>query len=304
MTKFEIRVPCSSANLGPGFDALGLALSLYLYVEVQALDSDEFEIVILEATQGLSLEPEVNLLTQMITQTLTRYGKSPKKKIKLKIKSEIPFGSGLGSSSTAIIAAVMIANQVGDLHLNRDALLDICCEIEGHPDNICPGFLGNLTVSVYSKPCIYLTISFPEEIKIMAATPSYQLPTEKARQVLPNYYSREDVVFNIQRASALPHILSNPSYWNRLKDVLQDKIHQPFRLSLLPGFETVLRIEEEGCLGAFVSGAGPTALILYLNNEEKIEQFVRDAFSKHGFTTTVRHLKVDVHGALLTMKSQ
>ena len=297
MTLFTIKVPCSSANLGPGFDALGLALSLYLVVHAEVVDASAFSMEIVQASDGLPMDVKNNLLTQMIQQTLVKFNKSPKKKISLKINSEIPLGSGLGSSSTAVIAAVMISNQVGELHLSRDALLDLCCEIEGHPDNICPGFLGNLTVSVYAKPCIYLTIPFPEEIKIIAATPNYQLATELARNALPTHYSREDVVYNIQRASALPHILSNPSYWNRLKDVLQDKIHQPYRLKLLPGFEDILKININGCLGSFVSGAGPTALILYLNNALEIEKFVNEAFGKHGHTTTIRHLKVDAHGA-------
>ena len=299
---FSIRVPCSSANLGPGFDSLGLALTLYLNVDIKVAESPEFLMEIAKATVGLSTDPKENLLTQMITHTLSKFNKSPKKKLVLCIDSEIPFGSGLGSSSTAVIAAAMIANQIGDMYLSKDAMLDLCCEIEGHPDNITPGFLGNLTVSVHSQPCIYLTIPFPEQIKIMAATPSYQLATEKARKALPSHYSREDVVYNIQRASALPHILRNPAYWNRLKDVLQDKIHQPYRLKLLPGFEDILEINVDGCLGSFVSGAGPTALILYLNNEKAIGAFVTTAFAKHGFTTTIRHLEVDTHGALLKLE--
>eukprot|EP00834_Sanchytrium_tribonematis_P001044 NODE_22_length_42145_cov_1.310612.p18 type:complete len:304 gc:universal NODE_22_length_42145_cov_1.310612:36013-36924(+) len=302
MSSFSVRVPCSSANIGPGFDSLGIALSLYLNVLCAVEESEVFEMEITKVSEGLSKNPDENLLTQMVEKILNQYNRKLKKEIHLIIESEIPLGAGLGSSSTAVIAGVMIANEIGDLNLNRDALLDLCCSIEGHPDNVCPAFLGNFTVSVYAKPCIYLTIPFPDKIKILAATPSYQLATEKARQALPQTYSREDVVFNIQRASALPHILNNPSLWHRLKDVLQDKIHQPYRLTLLPGFEKILNMSIDGCLGSFVSGAGPTALVFYIHNGPLIENYIKECFAAFGYDTTIRQLKVDNGGALLNKR--
>ena len=303
MANFTIRVPASSANLGPGFDSLGLALSLYLHVSVLTTESDSLQMRIISTSPGLTRDVDKNLLTVTIANTLLKFNKAPKKLIQLEIDSEIPLGSGLGSSSTAVIAGVMIANEIGQLELNKDALLNLCCDIEGHPDNICPGFLGNLTVSVNAKPCIYLTIPFPNEIKIIAATPSYELATEKARKALPDMYPREDVVYNIQRASALPHVLSNPSHWHLLKEVLQDKIHQTYRLPFLPGFSDILSMSIDGCLGTFVSGAGPTALVLYISNEEIIIDFVKKAFQKYNHTTTIRKLQVDTDGASLKINS-
>lgn len=252
----KLRVPASTANLGPGFDSFGCALSLYN--EYTFEKSDRLEIT------GCPEEfcNEQNLTVAVFKKALVAMGE-PFTGLKLHMETHIPVSSGLGSSAAMIVAGAKGANALYGSRLSDQELFELCTSVEGHPDNIAPAFFGGMTVSVMeqSKP---LTVKFPvhPELRFIAMIPDFPLSTKMARSVLPQTVSREDAIFNESHAGLLTIALENGDE-KLIRTAMQDKLHQPYRRSLIKDIDAVEKAAmEAGAISFCISGAGPTCLCL------------------------------------------
>ncbi|EOO02608.1 putative homoserine kinase protein [Phaeoacremonium minimum UCRPA7] len=329
---FIIKTPCSSANIGPGFDVIGLALSMYLELHVtidRSKQKSECPLNCRVTYEGegedsgeISLDPDVNLLTRVALYVLRCNGQRAfPVETHVHIKNPIPLGRGLGSSGAAVVAGVMLGKEVGKLNLTNDRLFDYCLMIERHPDNVGAALFGGF-VGTYLKPLSpedlarteiplaevlpapaggvdtgetppdpphgighHITFPWASEIKAVAIIPDFEVPTANARAVLPAQYPRPDVTFNLQRIALLPVALGqSPPNPDLIYLAMQDKLHQPYRQTLIPGLteivESMTPSTQPGLLGVCLSGAGPTILALATTNFEEIATNIINRFKK------------------------
>ncbi|KAJ5080995.1 hypothetical protein N7456_013705 [Penicillium angulare] len=336
MNSFVIRTPCSSANIGPGFDVIGLALSLHLELHVTIDSSKSSSELPLncaityedqsKSAEQISLDPEVNLITRVALYVLRCHNQRAfPVETKVHIINPIPLGRGLGSSGTAVVSGVMLGNAVGNLGLSKERLLDYCLMIERHPDNVAASLFGGFVGTYLNelkpedvarkeiplsevlpspaggidtgleppKPPMgighYRKFDWAPEIKAIAIIPDFVVPTANARNVLPESYSRADVVFNLQRAALLPAALgTSPPDPDMIFLAMQDRVHQPYRKTLIPGLTEVLQLmtpaTQPGLLGICLSGAGPTILALATERFEEIADRIIARFASNNIT--------------------
>lgn len=259
---YRLRLPATSANLGPGFDALGLALGLWLDVEAEA--APQFSVAATGRDVSLVGSLEGNLLLETYRE-LAPGGPA----LDLRIRNEIPLGMGCGSSAAALLAGVMLANQFGELGLTADEVLNEACRREGHPDNVAACFYGGLTVSAMSNGKVE-TATFGLELpwRLLVALPEVSLATSEARAMLPDTYSRADVVMNLQ-ATALLVAAFAQGRPELLKAGTRDFVHQPYRMGACPLLASLLPLA--GCWGIHsvtLSGAGPSVLLIVDGNAD------------------------------------
>jgi homoserine kinase len=280
MSWFTVRVPASSANLGPGFDALGLALGVYLTCRFR--QSDNLEI----SAEGRDADQISTRADNLIWQTALSVARDLRMQmptIELHIQNEIPLAKGMGSSAAALTAGVVIADRLLDLHWKPLRILDEAARLEGHPDNVAPCTLGSIVASAIDSGGVTraVRLDLPQRFGLAVVVPDFDLPTAKARAVLPSGYSREDAVFNVQRASLLIAALATGSTW-AFPAALEDRFHQPYRAALVPGLEEILKLRAPGLLGCALSGAGPSILVFYERGYEHVCDLVRQIFGLHG----------------------
>src|SRR5580658_334431 len=237
----RIRVPGSSANLGPGFDALALALSLYVDVAAAPRSGEPRVRLTGEHSAGLP-QDDSNLIWQAFLHAFRKAGQSAPD-LQLEVRNEIPLGRGLGSSGAAAVAGIALANVVGRLHMSPLDVLMLAVEVEGHPDNVAASALGGL--AVVAPPSQAIRLPWPERIATVVASPDVQLATSRARAALPDSYSRADAVFNLQRATLLVAAAASGNT-AALRVALQDRWHQPYRAVLVPGLEDALAMDCPG----------------------------------------------------------
>ncbi|KAK4569797.1 hypothetical protein LTR86_002766 [Recurvomyces mirabilis] len=323
----SIKVPCSSANIGPGFDVIGLALSLWLELQVTVGDDAskgaQHNCRITYEGQGegsVDLSPERNLISQTALYVLRCHQqRSFPEPTHVHIKNPIPLGRGLGSSGAAVVAGVSLGNEVGKLGMTKDRILDFCLMIERHPDNVAAALYGGFVGSYLKEldpeemkrkevplaevlpapqggedtgltppiPPIDIGkhIRFPwaSEIKCIAIIPDFEVATAKARSVLPTTYAKADVIYNLQRVALLTSALGqSPPNPELIYDGMQDKVHQPYRKTLIPGLTEILQsvtpASHPGLLGVCLSGAGPTVLALATDRFEDIAKSLIERF--------------------------
>ncbi|KAK0208873.1 GHMP kinase, partial [Desarmillaria ectypa] len=329
---FRIRVPATSANIGPGFDVVGLSLSLYLTLAVsvpQVPPSPHAPPLITYSGEGadeVPLDAYKNLTTRVALYVLRCHSiRAFPSGLKIYVDNEIPFGRGLGSSGAAVIAGVLLGNQLGNLKLPRERLLDFALMVERHPDNVTAALVGGFVGSYLreldeaateaaSVPLSEVLPEYPpdasedwgldppappggighfvrfgwsESIKAVAIVPRFELSTAKAREVLPTSYSRKDLVFNLQRLAVLTTALAqSPPDPDLIYEAMKDRVHQPYRKTLIPGLPEVTSIitpsSHPGLLGICLSGAGPTILALATHGFEAIAEDARLIFKKTG----------------------
>lgn len=319
---FQIKAPCSTANIGPGFDVLGISLSLYLTLDVQVNGKDmtkDFEMTYSgEGAKDVPLIPEQNLITKAALYVLSSNGiQQLPKPLKIHVDNPIPLGRGLGSSGAAVVAGILLGNALGQLNLDRNRLLDYCLMIERHPDNVAAALMGGFVASYLRElspedmegipesetllevdpknpapqPPLgighFLRLKWNPEIKCIAIVPQFKVATAEARSVLPNSYEKKDVIFNFQRLAVLTTALGqSPPDADLIYNAMQDKIHQPYRKTLIPGLPEVLSSitpeKYDGLLGICLSGAGPTILALATKNFDSIAQAAQAVFKEHG----------------------
>ena len=265
-------MPASTANLGPGFDVLGLALGLYNDIEVERTEGEMTLTVEGEGAERLQALGTQNLVSRAVSGTLGKFGKQPTG-LRVRMLNRIPLSRGLGSSSAAAMGGVAAAAALAGVLLSTEELLDLALPFEGHPDNITPALLGGLTVAtvVHGKVrCVKLPV--PEALSAVAVIPEFHLATAKARRALPPTVPRADAVFNVGRVALLLAALQ-AGRLDLLREAVRDRLHQPYRAPLVPGMDEVLAEgEAAGALACFLSGAGPTLLALVAGNGAEVGQ--------------------------------
>ena len=264
----RVRVPATSANIGPGFDAMGLALKLYNEFGFESLEKG-IEIV--------GFQEKYNNYDNLVLKSVRRLYQAAGRElmgIRITVKEGIPVSRGLGSSAACIVGGLVGANALLDGPLSKDELISLAVEIEGHPDNVVPAFEGGLTVSYAKDGSVrHEKINFDyEKLLLYALIPDFEVSTEKARKALPETFPLEDVVCNISRTAMLVASFLNGKFGN-LWDILSDRVHQPYRSRLINGFDSIeekmIELEFDGL---FISGAGPTLMgILSERDSRKVE---------------------------------
>ena len=292
-----VRVPASTANLGPGFDCLGLALDIYNTVELSLAVATTVEITG-EGQGQLSLGPN-NLVLQAAERLAEQTGQQVPG-WHLRPHNEIPLARGLGSSSAAIVGGLVAANELLQGGLDRQQLLEIATEIEGHPDNVAPALYGGLTACcVEAEDVCCIRLDAPRELDIGVVIPRFEVSTEQARQVLPEQVSFDDAIFNVSRAACTLAALV-AGRWEVLSGVMKDRLHQPHRASLIPGMaEVIAAAEEAGARGAALSGSGPTVVAFATEQRDAILEAMVKAFGNFNVAATAFWTKANNQGAVL-----
>lgn len=256
----HLRLPATSANLGPGFDALGLAMAFYLTVE--ASEAAAFQIQAAGRNGDLCGDTANSLIVKTYKDVLAKNGKAAAP-LHLALENEIPLGMGCGSSAAALLAGVLLADFFGNLGWSDQQILEEACHREGHPDNVAACYLGGMTASTDSKGQI-LTATCGNNINwsLLVALPSASLATEKARALLPSSYSRADAVANVQNTALLVSAFAL-NRGDLLRVAMEDRIHQPYRMEACPLLAKLLPLRDSpGVLGVALSGAGPSVLTI------------------------------------------
>ncbi|CUS11016.1 unnamed protein product [Tuber aestivum] len=344
-----IKVPCSSANIGPGFDVVGLSLSIWLTLRVSIVTTVDtttsthtLNCKITYEGEGAShvpLDADANLITRTALYVLKCHGQRTfPPTTHVHIVNPIPLGRGLGSSGAAVVAGVLLANSVGKLDLSRDRMTDYCLMIERHPDNVMAAMMGGFVGSylreldpadmerkeiplaeVLPEPAggvdtglrppepplgigHYIKFGWAKEVKAVAIIPDFEVSTATARGVLPEAYSKKDMIFNLQRLAVLTTALTrSPPDAELIYQAMQDKVHQPYRKHLIPGLPEILASvtpqSHPGLLGICLSGAGPTILALATHNFEHIAEMIMTRFKREGITCRYELLEPAYEGA-------
>lgn len=351
--KFKISVPASSANIGPGFDVLGIGLNLYLTLDVsvspgdaQVTNEDPNNCLVSysEDSEGASdvpLRSDENLITRtalyvMRCNDVRHFPLGTK----VHVHNPIPLGRGLGSSGAAVVAGVILANEIAKLNFSKQRMLDYCLMIERHPDNITAammgGFVGSylrdLSATEMERKEIPLSEVLPEpaggadtglvppvpphdigrhikydwckEVKCIAIIPDFEVSTAKSRGVLPTAYTAKDMIFNLQRLAVLTTALTrSPPDPELIYPAMQDRVHQPYRKTLIPGLTEILASvtprTHPGLLGICLSGAGPTILALATENFDTIAEEIINRFAKEKISCTWKLLDLAYDGAIV-----
>jgi homoserine kinase len=288
MSWITLRVPASSANLGPGFDALGLALNIYLECRFRPSARLSIEARGRDADQISTGEDNLVWQTALAVAADTGGRLSP---IELMIDNQIPIGRGLGSSAAALTAGVVIADRLLGLHWEPARILDEAARIEGHPDNVAACVLGSIVASAIDSEGVAraVRLELPKRFGVAVVTPDFVLPTVEARAVLPETYSSKDAIFNVQRSALLIAALATGSV-DAFPAALEDRLH------LVPGLEEALKLRAPGLLGCALSGAGPSVLVFYERGCENVCELVRQAFRLRGHDSEVLWTEVADHG--------
>lgn len=308
--KVSYKVPATTANLGPGFDCLGLALPIYniITIEETVMPSTGIEVNVMKDFENAELIEELdsipndkdNIVYKAVEILYNLVGQDPSE-IKINIKSSIPIAKGLGSSASVIVGGLMAANDLLGNPADEAALLSIATEAEGHPDNVVPAILGGLVMSSMEDDgsVIYRRLDWPEDWHITVCIPDFELATNISRSVLPEKVPMEDAKFNARRLAMLIHAIDTVDA-KLMKSALEDRLHQPYREKLVPGFKEIKEAlkHEENVLGTVISGAGPSIVIFsQKNNIEKIYQTVKEVWDNMNVHCDIRTLTVEKCGA-------
>ncbi|GAA5503353.1 homoserine kinase [Deinococcus xinjiangensis] len=297
---FTVRAPASSANLGPGFDSLGLSVPLYTTLRVTP--QDVTEVVPLGPELENTPADESNYVYKAMLLAAKRAGQDlPPARIE--IETEVPLARGLGSSAAALVAGVVAGNELLGRPLDDPAVLDVTAREEGHPDNVAPALFGGIVVATLDKlGTHYVRLDPPANLGVTVLVPDFELSTSKARAVLPREYSRADAVHALSHAALLAAALAGGRL-DLLKHAMQDYIHQIWRAPLVPGLSDILDdAHKHGALGAALSGAGPTVLCFHDTREDtaRLHTYLHGVMTKNGLTGRVMDFPIDTAGTVVT----
>jgi homoserine kinase len=294
--RVHVRVPATSANLGPGFDALGLALALYN--EVTAREADRVSVTVEGEGAGRLPADADNVVARGVRQAYEAAGR-PFKGVALACVNRVPPARGLGSSAAAWVGGLVAGNALLGEPLSRDALLALAARAEGHPDNVTAALLGGLTVSCAHGDGRVAAVSLPvpSVVRWVVLVPEVTSATAEARAVLPSSYSRGDAVFNVQRVALLLAALQAQRI-DLLPAALDDRLHQPHRLRLFPWMPSVVEAARAaGALGCVLSGAGPSLLAAVAGDAEAVARAMERALGAAGVRGRASAIAVDTEGA-------
>lgn len=295
---FTVRVPATIANMGPGFDSFGMAVTLYNRFHFKEAEQDALRFARSGSadTSVLTGEaPGANILFRAMEHLYQQTGRQ-RPCFDITVEADIPVARGLGSSSTAIVAGLVAANQFLGEPFQTNQLLDMAIRMEGHPDNVAPALLGGV-VLYDTAPYI---MPWPMEWRVMVLSPSYTVMTEEARRILPKTVSLEDSIFNLRKASVLTYALLREDP-DALRASLQDRLHQPYRRQLIREYDAIEKlVMDDGAFGMIISGSGSTMAVFYPTVLhafllEKLETLIR----QEGWDMVLNDVTVDTDGAQL-----
>lgn len=300
------KIPATSANIGSGFDSVGLALTLYN--EIQIFDNEdsrkiEFEIY---GEGENEISKKDNMIYSAMKLVFKKLKSKPDKGYIVKCINRIPLSRGLGSSSAAIVGGLLSANyMLGNKLIIEKDILNMAVQIEGHPDNVAPAILGGIISGVVKKneDFKYIKIKPPKNLKAIVSIPDFYLSTEIARNILPKEIKREDAIFNISRAAMLTTAL----FSNRL-DLLEvateDKIHQDYRAKFIPNLQKLFKeTKKAGAYSSTISGAGSSILALAKDDKNiinKVSEAMRLSFEKKNVRSVIKVLNIPSKGIIIT----
>ncbi len=307
--KVSVKVPATSANIGPGFDCMGLALPLYntVTIEETVLPGTGVEINVIsesEAVSAMSIEhiplDENSLAYKAVELLYNSIGQTPGE-LKITIKSQIPIARGLGSSSSVVVGSLIAANELLGRPADDAALLSIACELEGHPDNITPAITGGLVITSQEEDgsVVYRKLNWPEEWAITVCIPDFELSTDIARSVLPKEVPMKDAIFNTKRLGMFIQAV-NTKDSELMRYALQDRLHQPYRIKLIQGLEDIINNLRhiENVLGCVISGAGSSILVISeKNNLDNIKSVVKETWENQNIKCIIKTMSIEQSGA-------
>ncbi len=309
--KISVKVPATTANIGPGFDCLGMALPIYntITIEETVLPGTGIEINVINdenVTNDLILEhvpqDENSIIYKAVELLYNSIGQTPSE-LKITVQSQIPIARGLGSSASVIVGGLLAANELLGKPADEVALLSIATEVEGHPDNVTPAIVGGLVLTSQEDDgrIVYTKLDWPEEWAITVCIPDYELSTDISRSVLPKEVPMPDAVFNAKRLGMFVQAV-NKKDEILMRLALQDKLHQPYRMKLVPGLDKIIENlkHEEDVLGCVLSGAGPSILVISRkNNLDKIRSIVKETWEDLNVKVDIKTLPVEPLGAMV-----
>lgn len=306
--KVSVKTPATIANLGPGFDSFGLAIPLYNIVSVEetVLPGSGIEInIINEKNNDESNVSDIpldktNIVYKAIELLYNFIGQVPNE-LKISIKTQIPISRGLGSSASVIVGGLIAANELLGRPADEKVLMSIATEIEGHPDNIAPAFLGGVTMSSWEDDgsVIYRKLPWNDEWKLLVCVPDYELNTEISRSVLPKEVPMKDAIFNLKRSGMFIDALYSKDE-ELLKLALKDKLHQPYREKLVPGLSEIMNNlkHTNGVIGTVLCGAGPSVLVIYNGiGAAEIKEVVANSWNYFNVNANFLNLPIEKIGA-------
>lgn len=294
----KVRIPATSANIGSGFDALGVAVSMYNYVYMEEWDSLS---ILSRDGADIPLDEE-NLVWKTVHHLYEVCGR-PLKGLRLEQLSHIPFARGLGSSSACIIGGLLGANQMMGNPLQQDEIIDMAAVMEGHPDNSTPALTGGLITAVLDGGKVhYVKQEVQSDLKFAVVIPDFELKTSLARSVLPEQVSHMDARFNLSRSALMAVSLYSGKYEN-LRVAADDRLHHPYRLDLIPNGRAVMDMcYENGAYCSYISGAGSSLMSIVDDGVLDFEQKTRDGLDGMGLHAWKLHiLSIDNKGAILML---
>jgi homoserine kinase len=298
--KVCVKVPGSTANLGPGFDTLGMALNLYAWIEMGFAEETAIH---LHGEQMAGIPTTKSNLVYKVAQMVFEEAGEHHPELDISMYSDIPLTRGLGSSASAIVGGMVAANRLIGDKLSADQLFQMSTRLENHPDNVGASLYGGLVTAFWDGDrAEHVRIEPDARLEVLAVIPEFQLATEKARHVLPEHVSMKDAVFNVGHSSVLVAALCTGRL-EMIRHAMKDALHQPYRSGLIPGMGEILReAHRYGALGVALSGAGPTLLALVDAADDpkhrlRLESFLLDTLSKEGVKAQTAWLKPCLTGA-------
>ena len=306
--KVSVKVPATTANVGPGFDCFGIALSIYntITLEETVYPTTGLEINIMgneEEGTSTALIPtnESNLIYKAMELLYNYTGQTPPA-LRINVQSNIPIAKGLGSSASVIVGGVLAANKLLNNPADEAALLSVANEVEGHPDNIVPAMLGGFTLASAEDDgsIVYRKIEWPDSWKLTLCIPDYELATQISRSVLPATVPFADATFNAKRCAMFIEALHSKDE-DLMKYALSDRLHQPYRSRLVPGFDEINEtLKEIDVIGTVISGAGPSILVISKSNVvNEVKEIVDSIWDMSSIKSTIKTMDIDKKGAVL-----
>jgi len=296
MASVTVQIPATTGNMGAGFDCIGMALSLYNTIQITETASG---VTVSVEGEGQDLVPltEENYCVKAAIRVCEATGRNPDG-LHFRLHHEIPVSRGLGSSGVAIVAGAYGMNELLGCPLDTPTIIRICTDMEGHPDNVVPSLLGGLSISGERYgTIIYRTVSVSSDLSAIVAVPDFTLETKLAREALPETVSMQDAVFNMCSVGLMIHGMMTKDY-DLLRAGTDDRLHQPYRESLVPGLREVMEAaRSQGAHSAALSGAGPTVIALASKNQAQVATAMSSTFDEHGISCRTLTLEIDNHGA-------
>lgn len=299
--EYTIKIPATSANLGSGFDSIGLAIDLWNFVTIK---DGPFRIDINGYGEDELPNDSNNLVYQSFSRLFQEIGKSVPE-VSMECENNIPVARGLGSSSAALVGGLYLANIFADNPLNKSDLLDLAAQLEGHPDNVAPAILGGIQIGIYdNQSLITSSVSFPPNISLVLFIPDSKMSTDSARNILGDNVPRKDAVFNLGRFGLLVNSFSKGDLTN-LKYATQDLLHQPQRQKIFFPMKNIIKgALDAGAYGAFLSGAGSTVMAITDSREYTIGYEMADAAMKSGIEGSIVVSSIVNQGVQLVGQSE